>query len=185
MADEPTLTEPVAEPEAPDPTPAAAVNTETPTAHMIPKTRFDEVNKELRQLKAQFDKAAKDREAAEAAALAEQGKYKELYDAEKQRAEKAMAEMQTLQLQALRRDVAAKVGLPPQLATRLMGETAEDIEADAKALLESLPRPTAPDLNGGAGAGSRGGQPQYTEAQLREMAAIYGVSYEHLKQQFS
>lgn len=186
MADEPTLTEPVAEPGTPEPTPAVAVNTETPKAdaHMIPKTRFDEVNKELRQLKAQLDRAAKDREAAEQAALAEQGKYRELYEKEKAEREAALKRALELEHNDLRRQVATAAG-HPNLWSRINGETKDELEADMKALMDAMPRPQAPDLNGGAGAGSRGSQSQLTDSQLREMAAVYGVSYEHLKQQYS
>ena len=61
-------------------TPAVAQNTDTAQEHMIPKTRFDEINNRLKQLekeKAESEKAASEfsRKTAE-----EQGKYKELYE---------------------------------------------------------------------------------------------------------
>ncbi len=40
-----------------------------------------------------------------------------------------------------RRTIAAKVGLPLAFASRLQGETPEELEADAKSLLEALPKP--------------------------------------------
>ena len=59
---------------------------------------------------------------------------------EKARAEKAEAELRKLERQAMQREIAEKVGLPASLALRLQGESAEEIEADAKALLETLPK---------------------------------------------
>lgn len=98
---------------------------------------------------------------AEQRALAEQGQYQQLYEAERKRAadlEKATADLNARiaaqELAALRQKVAAEKGLPPALADRLQGKTAEDIATDADALLAALPRPTAPGLNGGVrGAG--------------------------------
>lgn len=98
---------------------------------------------------------------AEQKALAEQGQYQQLYEAERKRAadlEKATADLNARiaaqELAALRQKVAAEKGLPPALADRLQGETADDIAADADALLAALPRPAAPGLNGGVrGAG--------------------------------
>jgi hypothetical protein len=58
-----------------------------------------------------------------------------------------------LEAAALRREVAAKVNLPAALVDRLQGETADELEADAKALLAALPKPAAPNINAGAPAG--------------------------------
>ena len=44
--------------------------------------------------------------------------------------------------------------MPAALANRLQGETAEDIEADAKELMAALPKPTAPNINSGTGNGA-------------------------------
>ena len=60
--------------------PAAAINTDNTPEHMIPKSRFDEINNRLKQLekeKAESDRVANEfsRKTAE-----EQGKYKELYE---------------------------------------------------------------------------------------------------------
>jgi hypothetical protein len=43
----------------------------------------------------------------------------------------------------LKREVAAKVELPEILIDRLKGDSAEELEADAKKLLEELPKPKA------------------------------------------
>ena len=64
-----------------------------------------------------------------------------LEDAQKSEAQKqqdalaaATAERDQLRLDLMRRDVAAKVGLPPEMAARLQGATAEELETDAQAL---------------------------------------------------
>jgi hypothetical protein len=72
----------------------------------------------------------------------EERRQAELTDLQKaqDKAAKAEAELQSTKLAIVRRDVAAKVGLPAVLADRLKGETVEEIEADATALLETLPK---------------------------------------------
>jgi|SRR5690554_675070 len=64
-----------------------------------------------------------------------------LEDAQKSEAQKqqdalaaATAERDQLRLDLMRRDVAAKVGLPPEMAARLQGSTVEELETDAKTL---------------------------------------------------
>jgi|SRR5690554_2546744 len=68
-------------------------------------------------------------------------RLKALEDAQKSEAQRqqealeaATAERDQLRLEVLRRDVAAKVGLPPEMAARLQGATAEELETDAQAL---------------------------------------------------
>ncbi len=82
----------------------------------------------------------------------------ELSAAQKAKAEAEMTEVQKLSarlaetetaLKSERRtaqmsEIASRLGLPPALAKRLQGETPEEIEADAKALLETLPKPAKP-----------------------------------------
>jgi len=46
----------------------------------------------------------------------------------------------------LRRDVAAKAGLPVELASRLRGSTEAELEADAKELLKLVPKPPATNV---------------------------------------
>ena len=68
------------------------------------------------------------------------------------------AENKKIKLDLLKRDTATKVGLPEVLASRLQGETPEEIEADAKQLLETLPKKPNP-----ASATNPGGDHQVTE----------------------
>ena len=60
------------------------------------------------------------------------------------RAEELEKQLQARELADKKRTIAEKVGLPPALAVRLQGTADEEIEADAKALLESLPKPPEP-----------------------------------------
>jgi hypothetical protein len=182
MADETITTQadqqPAATPATVTTPPAGALNPEpSQEAHMIPKARFDEVNKKLKEMERAAAESDKARVLAEQTALAEQGKFKELYEAEKAEREKATTEMKKLHQANLRREVAQTVGLPPALASRLVGETEEELTADAKTLLATLPTPQAPNLNGGAGGGDRrpAGAAMRSEAERVEFAARYNL----------
>lgn len=59
---------------------------------------------------------------------------------EKERAATLEAENKKIKLDLLKQQTASKLGLPEILANRLQGETPEEIEADAKQLLETLPK---------------------------------------------
>lgn len=155
------------------------------TEHMIPKSRFDEINTELKQLKTEQARLQKEREAAEQKALAEQGKFKELYEKEKAEREAALAKAREMERDNLRREVAREAGYP-SLWNRLQGETEDEIKADMETLKQSLPAPAAPDLNAGAGASpSRTpGRPVPNMAQIKEQAAVLGVNPRFLAEQY-
>jgi hypothetical protein len=95
--------------------------------------------------------AQKAREEAEAKALAEQGKYKELFEKQQADLRTAADRVKALELQTLRNNVATKVGLPAAFVDRLRGETEAEIEADAKSILAIIPKPTAPNINANSG----------------------------------
>lgn len=63
-------------------------------------------------------------------------------DKEKTRADAAETELKQLKTEKLKREIAEKAGLPAEFADRLRGETPEELEADAKAFSEKLPKPT-------------------------------------------
>jgi len=159
---------------------AGTQNTESaPTEHMIPKSRFDEVNAELRKIKQAQTQAAKAQEAAALKAAEEQGEYKKLYEQMSQKMAEAQRRAEELERQQLQAKVAQTVGIPPALATRLVGATEEELTADATALLASLPKPQAPNINAAPGAGATPrtdlGMP------VEEFAAIYGVNPQFIK----
>jgi hypothetical protein len=69
------------------------------------------------------------------------------------------AENKKIKLDLLKQSTASKLGLPEILANRLQGETPEEIEADAKQLLETLPKKPNP-----ASATNPGGDRQVAES---------------------
>lgn len=88
---------------------------------------------------------------------------KRLSETETQLKQKSRAEMV--------RAIADKTGLPAALAARLHGETPEELETDAKTLLEALPKPTqkTPNLNPtNPSAGKQG------ESLDQQLARIHG-----------
>lgn len=114
-----------------------------------------------------------DRKAAE-----QQGQYEQLYKDAQAKLDAAEARAKALELAGLQRQVADKVGLPAALAERLRGDTLEDLEADAKAVLASIPKPAAPNLNNEAGAGGKPGTQNaglYGGLTEQQFMAVYGV----------
>lgn len=108
--------------------------------------------------------AAKKAKAERDEALARIKEYEDAQKSEAEKREEALAETQKelealrnenhqLEVRQLRATVAAEKNLPPRLANRLTGETVEEIQADADALLEdlgTLPGETPPPGDGGA-----------------------------------
>lgn len=108
--------------------------------------------------------AAKKAKAERDEALAKIKEYEDAQKSEAEKREEALAETQKelealrnqnhqLEVRQLRATVAAEKNLPPRLASRLTGETVEEIQADADALLEdlgTLPGETPPPGDGGA-----------------------------------
>jgi hypothetical protein len=99
-------------------------------------------------------------------------KEAQLSDIEKANKKAAELEVKVKQLETnqLKLSIAAKIGLPESLALRLQGETPADIEADAKAILETLPKkPAATGSPTNPGGGS---QPVETDAERRKRLGI-------------
>lgn len=154
----------------------------TPATQTFTQADVDRIVKERLQradAKAQT-LAAKAKQEAEAAALAEQGKFKELYEKLKADNDAAQQRIKQMEIEALRTTVGGKVGLPEALFSRIQGDTEEAIEADAKALLAALPKPAAPNINS-AGGGEKPNDAALIAAQANELAAIYGVNPKYLK----
>jgi hypothetical protein len=127
-----------------------------------------------RARKSAEESANKARSEAERKAAEQQGEFQKLYEAEKAQREATEQRAKALELASLRRDVAEKMGVPSALAARLQGETLEELEADAKALMAALPKPGAPNTNA-----TGGGKPPtngYSEQERVNLAARLGVS---------
>lgn len=120
--------------------------------------------------------AAKAREAEQRKAAEEQGKFQELYEQMRTKAETAETEARQIRLASLRERIARSVGLPDSLASRLVGEDEDSIMADAKALAKAFPRPSAPNINAQPGNGAAPQPGQMTDAERQELAAVYGVN---------
>ena len=96
----------------------------------VEKIVAERLERERRKQQAAIDKAKAD---AEAAGLAEQGKYKELYEKAQAEAKAAAEELARIGFDQQRREAAQAAGIP-HLWQRLQGATAEELAVDAKAL---------------------------------------------------
>lgn len=112
----------------------------------------------------------------------EQGEFKGLY-------EKALAELtearqaaQAAEQARLKAEVAHRLQLPAALVDRLRGDTVAELEADARLLLDALPRPATGNTGGRDGLNASAPTPAKSDAEIREEAARLGLSYQHLKQ---
>lgn len=162
------------EQQAPDPKDAQEQTPEKDKAEPpgpVPYNRFSEVTKKLRDTEAKLKKLEDERRAAEETKLKEQGNYKSLL-------EQREAELDALRLQSERMRVAMAKGLPAELADRLQGKTAEELEADADkllALVKSNPAntPGVPPPSGG-GAVTAADLSKMTPQEIREWSEKHG-----------
>jgi len=139
--------------------------------------------KALRAENAKHRKAAQEadrlRQEAETAVMAEQGKYRELYEKAQAQAAKLEADLKDREMALLRQQVAISKRLPSPLADRLRGETLEELEADADAILQAIPKPAAPSLDGRAG-GNGTASAAVTDEEIEQLAARWRVKPEHI-----
>ena len=131
----------------------------------LPKADYEAMQAALK--KANQEAAARRKELERAAAEQKAKEQAEMTELQKATAKAAEleAELNTLKQNDKKREIAAKVGLPPALALRLVGATDEELEQDAKAILASLPKPAAP--NTGATAPGANGRQGETPAERR------------------
>jgi hypothetical protein len=135
--------------------PAEAKNTDMPPAeHMIPKSRFDQINDELRLAKAKIVDF-------ETAQMTEAQKLQAQAQAAQAAAEAARAELRQAKAQAEIARAAQRLGLDIELAERFAtptwdGDTLTGIDASLKAALEKWPHlkpapqaPVVPPTNPG------------------------------------
>lgn len=169
--------------------PAGAQNTDTQTAeHMIPKSRFDEVNSQLRELKAQQEKAAKEREKAEKERLEKQSEFKTLYEQTQQRVaelEPFKERYDTFLEQTSERNAARIEALPKELRTLVPEyddplKLAGWLDANETTLTKKV---TAPTLDGGAGRNSQASNAPPLD-EIKEQAARFGVDWKLLAKQY-
>jgi hypothetical protein len=158
------------------PAEAKTTETEKQQSPMIPKSRFDEVNEKYKQAAAELQKQREAQANAELEQKKKQGKFEELYQETLAREKALEASIAEQKLNQVKMQVASKAGFP-QMWSRLSGNDEAEIEADIQALIEALPKPQAPSLDGGAGGRSREQveNGKITEAQKKMLQAKYGV----------
>lgn len=140
------------------------------------------IKQRLEREKAKRETEAKTaKEKAEADALAKNQEWQKLAESRNAELEKLKAELEAAKKLELKRGIAAKFGLPEALIPRLQGDTAEDIEADAKTLFEILPKgPKTPTLNPTNPAGASTG-----ESDAQRLARIHGQAVDILDPTFA
>lgn len=157
--------------------PPSETPAETPVVNAAPETGKS-VEQQIADMQAALKKAnaeaAKYRKAAEALEQADKARADaELSEMErlKKQLDEIKAEADRLRRAELQRQAAEKHKLPASLATRLQGETLEELEADAEELAKTLPKPTTPVSPTNPGAN---GQPvEETDAQKK--ARLFGT----------
>jgi len=117
------------------------VKPEEETQEEFDKDRAMATIKNLREIEKQAKKDAKklaDLEKAE-----QERKEAEMSELEKANTKLAELEAKNAELarKQMQREAAEKIGLPSVFADRVQGETPEDMEADAKKLLDAMPEP--------------------------------------------
>lgn len=186
MADEQTQPTAEAEQQPQDAAPTGAEpGNQTEQARTFSQADIDRiVTERLAKEKAKSEAAVKRaQDEAEAKRLAEQGEYQKLFEQAQAKLQEAEERARALQIEGIRRDVAARLNLPAGLVDRLRGDDETAIEADAKALIAALPKPQAPDINAG-NVGSGGKAPAWLGGlSKQEFAARFGVRAELLDNQ--
>lgn len=152
---------------------------ETPVTDAKPNPSPTDLAAELERtklaLKGANKEAAERRKRLEELEQAET-KRKESEMSETDKLKKALAETETklkqMERTSLQRAAAEKIGLPAVFANRLQGETPEELEADAKAILEALPKAQQPKGN----PTNPGANATQGETDVQRLARIHGQS---------
>ena len=103
----------------------------------------------------------------------EKRKQAEMTESERLKAEldKARGELKAKTVRTMQIEVAAKVGIPAALSDRLKGETLEEMEEDAKAILDMLPKQKAAPNTGATNPGDKAGTEPDFEAEHKRWKA--------------
>lgn len=129
----------------------AAANEQTQTQDVPPEVKraLSKANKEAETLRLKL-KEFEDRDKSDLERLTERAEA----------AEKAVA---AAEVRSLRLEIAAEKGLTPAQAKRLVGDTRDELEADAQELLDTFKPVTndeSPDVTESLDLGNRGGAPK-------------------------
>ena len=110
------------------------------------KNKADEADRHFKKL-AKFEQEEAKRKEAEMTEI----------ELANKRAQELEAKVKQLETNKLQHDIATKVGLPAVFADRIRGETPEEMEADAKILLEAQPKQKAAPNTGATNPGEKAG----------------------------
>lgn len=136
-----------------------------------------------------LDAERRDKRAAEKRATDLEARLKEFEDRDKtestraiERAEAAEKALAAAESRALRLEIASEKGLTPAQAKRLVGETREELEADASELLETFKPASADDdstenVTDSLDLGIRGGTPKKGKSTADLFAAAIDGSF--------
>jgi hypothetical protein len=166
---------------------AAGADTTPISGKTFTQAEVDNILKDrLARQKAAVEGAAqKAKDEADRLVAEKQGEFEKLYKETLTKFEQAELRAKAAELARIKTTIGSKLALPAELQDRLRGETEEEIEADAKILLAAIPKP-ALITNTDASQGVNGSPPtaQFSDEEIREMAARYGVTFEALKAQY-
>lgn len=151
--------------------------------HMIPKSRFDEINGELKKLRAELDAREKAERERTEKVLLEQARFQEL--AEKRGAELAEANAKASKAEAYEAAVnrlleAELASLPEEVKELVPSEYSPDKQIDWIAKNKAkLMKPSAPNIGaGGLGAGAPNDPVSSLTAEELAVAKAFGVKPE-------
>lgn len=151
---EPEIVAPVAT--LPDATPAPVADDAAARLTILEK-ELTEARKDAAKYRTSLRTQETAQEAAAAAALVEQGKFKELY--EKEQLARVALEAEVAKTTHGQAQLAAAIaaGLAPAMASRLVGVTAEELAADAKILADHFK--VVPPSTGASNPANQRGNP--------------------------
>lgn len=111
-------------------------------------TKLREAEKQARKDRAELERLRQ---------LEDERKKAELSETDRLKAELAErdAKLKQLTIKTQQQEIAGKVGLPAEFAKRIQGETPEAMEADAKAMLDALPKGKAAPNVGATSPGEK------------------------------
>lgn len=173
---------------------ATTQTTTTPAveANAKPEMTLEDAMRELREARKEAAKYRTEKKTVEQAQAEaqrkqdeERGEFKKLYEAAKAELEAARVAAKTAEAKALRLKVGGEFGLPEVLSARLVGETEEEMRADAEAVKSALPKPQPPTFSNDAGNGKGGGQALSSIGgkSPEQFAATYGLNPQHVPKQ--
>lgn len=136
-----------------------ATETQAPDSNPVP----EEVRKALR-------KANKEAETLRLKLKEYEDRDKSDLQLAQEAAQQAQAELESLRIEKMRREVADEKGLTPAQARRLVGTTREELEADANDVLAAFPIQTKPNFGSVGQGATRGESAQrvYTLAEISD-----------------